>query len=246
MKSPPRQIHDDVARERVEAFIRGEDNETLVGTEKPRQADAPEARRGPAEDGDDRRFMTAGDSRRRPRDRVAPGDRRPSRRRTDRRLEAPHRRGASSPRIVERTAVPAIGRVVAARQRPAETGARRSSAALSQASYLAWPTKRRWSNRNFGQRPRPAARASAGSALRRCGAYAGYGRYLVELMRLPSPAARGARPPGPGPRCRRGPRLWREAPDGGGLIMAVGHVGSNEAVAAAIAAPRHADQRRRR
>ena len=35
MKSPPIQIHDDVARERVEAFIRGDDNETLVGTEKP-------------------------------------------------------------------------------------------------------------------------------------------------------------------------------------------------------------------
>ena len=33
MKSPPVQIHDDIARERVEAFIRGEDNETLVGTE---------------------------------------------------------------------------------------------------------------------------------------------------------------------------------------------------------------------
>jgi myo-inositol-1-phosphate synthase len=33
MKSPPRQIHDDVAHERVEAFIRGDDNETLVGTE---------------------------------------------------------------------------------------------------------------------------------------------------------------------------------------------------------------------
>jgi myo-inositol-1-phosphate synthase len=33
MKSPPVQIHDDVARLRVEAFIRGEDNETLVGTE---------------------------------------------------------------------------------------------------------------------------------------------------------------------------------------------------------------------
>jgi myo-inositol-1-phosphate synthase len=31
MKSPPLQIHDDVARERVEAFIRGEDNETLTG-----------------------------------------------------------------------------------------------------------------------------------------------------------------------------------------------------------------------
>jgi len=33
MKSPPVQIHDDVARQRVDAFIRGEDNETLVGTE---------------------------------------------------------------------------------------------------------------------------------------------------------------------------------------------------------------------
>ena len=30
-------------------------------------------------------------------------------------------------------------------------------------------------------------------------------------------------------------RLWREAPGGGGLIFAVGHVGNNEAVAAAIA-----------
>jgi myo-inositol-1-phosphate synthase len=34
MKSPPLQIHDDIARERVEAFIRGEDNETLVGNEE--------------------------------------------------------------------------------------------------------------------------------------------------------------------------------------------------------------------
>jgi myo-inositol-1-phosphate synthase len=34
MKSPPIQVHDDVARERVEAFIRGDDNETQVGTEE--------------------------------------------------------------------------------------------------------------------------------------------------------------------------------------------------------------------
>ena len=34
MKSPPLQVHDDVAHERVEAFIRGDDNETLVGTEE--------------------------------------------------------------------------------------------------------------------------------------------------------------------------------------------------------------------
>jgi myo-inositol-1-phosphate synthase len=31
MKSPPKQIHDDEAREMVEAFIRGEDNRTLTG-----------------------------------------------------------------------------------------------------------------------------------------------------------------------------------------------------------------------
>jgi hypothetical protein len=35
MKSPPIQIHDDIAFNRVEAFIRGEDSETLVGTEAP-------------------------------------------------------------------------------------------------------------------------------------------------------------------------------------------------------------------
>jgi myo-inositol-1-phosphate synthase len=34
MKSPPVQLHDDIARERVEAFIRGEDSETLTGTEE--------------------------------------------------------------------------------------------------------------------------------------------------------------------------------------------------------------------
>ena len=37
MKSPPLQVHDDVARERVEAFIRGDDNETLVGTEESKE-----------------------------------------------------------------------------------------------------------------------------------------------------------------------------------------------------------------
>jgi myo-inositol-1-phosphate synthase len=35
MKSPPHQIHDDIAFNRVEAFIKGDDNETLVGTEAP-------------------------------------------------------------------------------------------------------------------------------------------------------------------------------------------------------------------
>jgi len=47
MKSPPIQIHDDVARERVEAFIRGEDNETLDGTEAPRPVRARRAPQAP-------------------------------------------------------------------------------------------------------------------------------------------------------------------------------------------------------
>ncbi|HET7028032.1 MAG TPA: inositol-3-phosphate synthase [Candidatus Limnocylindrales bacterium] len=53
MKSPPRQIADDIARERLEAFIRGEDSETLVGAtdelEAPvrRAVAAPEPRSAP-------------------------------------------------------------------------------------------------------------------------------------------------------------------------------------------------------
>jgi myo-inositol-1-phosphate synthase len=42
MKSPPLQIHDDVARERLEAFIRGEDDATLTGAE-PEVVEAAEA-----------------------------------------------------------------------------------------------------------------------------------------------------------------------------------------------------------
>jgi hypothetical protein len=34
MKSPPIQIHDDIAHNRVEDFIRGDDSEVLDGTEK--------------------------------------------------------------------------------------------------------------------------------------------------------------------------------------------------------------------
>ena len=37
MKSPPLQIHDDIAYNRVEAFIRGDDNETLVGAEESKK-----------------------------------------------------------------------------------------------------------------------------------------------------------------------------------------------------------------
>jgi phosphatidylinositol dimannoside acyltransferase len=153
---------------------------------------------------------------------------------SDRRLEAPHRRSGSSPRIVERAALigyRAISWILATvPPKPAATLIGRAS----QLSYLAWPTKRRWSNRNFGHvlglpPDHPKVRAMA---LR---AYYGYGRYLVELMRLPtdSPEERAAMVPDLD--VVEFKRLWREAPSGGGMIFVVGHVGSNDAVAAAIA-----------
>ena len=55
----------------------------------------------------------------------------------------------------------------------------------SQAGYLLWPTKRRWSNANFGHvlglpPDDPRVRRLALTAYRR------YARYLVEAMRLES------------------------------------------------------------
>ncbi len=153
---------------------------------------------------------------------------------SDRRLEAPHRRGGASPRVLERAAVAgyrAISWVLATvPPKPAATLIGRAS----QLSYLAWPTKRRWSNRNFGHvlgLP-PDHRRVRSMALR---AYYGYGRYLVELMRLPTdtPEERAAMVPDLD--AVEFKRLWREAPNGGGMIFVVGHVGSNDAVAAAIA-----------
>lgn len=151
----------------------------------------------------------------------------------ERRLEAPHRRGGSSPRIVERIAVagyrafswilahvpPALARPVLAR--------------CSQASYLLWPGKRRWSNRNFGHvlgLP-PSDPRVRRLALR---AYGEYGRYLVELMRLPSMDPDAIADLVPDMDAEGIREVWRAAP-GGGLIFVVGHVGNNDAVAAAIA-----------
>ena len=149
-----------------------------------------------------------------------------------RQLEAPHRRGTtSSPRIVERGAVAGyrgatwllgvlphgLGRAVIGR--------------LSQASYWAWPAKRRWSNQNFGHvlgLPPNDPRVRA-LALR---AYREYGRYLVELMRLPTlpPEDVSALADIPTEAIAA---VWGDAHTG--LILTAGHVGNNEAVAAGIA-----------
>ena len=66
-------------------------------------------------------------------------------------------------------------------------------------------------------------------------AYLAYGHYLVELMRLPSMAPERIARYVPDLDAVEVKRLWQEAPGGGGLIFAVAHMGSNEAVAASIA-----------
>ncbi|MBA2701593.1 MAG: lysophospholipid acyltransferase family protein [Chloroflexi bacterium] len=159
---------------------------------------------------------------------------RPIAARGDRGLEAPHRRGSSSPRVVERLAVAGY-RTARGVLRAMPAGvAREVVGRSSQLSYLAWPTKRRWSNRNFGHvlGLAPDDRRVRALALQ---AYRGYGRYLVELMRLPSGQTDEIAALVPDLDAVEVKRLWREAPNGGGLIFAVGHVGNNDAVAAAIA-----------
>jgi phosphatidylinositol dimannoside acyltransferase len=150
-----------------------------------------------------------------------------------RRLEAPHRRGGESPRIVERLAVAGyrantwLLSTVPARIAVPVMGR------LSQASYLLWPTKRRWSNQNYGHvlglpPSDPRVRTLALQAYRE------YGRYLVEIMRLPSMKPDAIADLVPDMDAEGIREIWRAAP-GGGLIFAVGHVGNNDAVAAAIA-----------
>jgi len=173
--------------------------------------------------------VTAGDSRA---DSRSPEGHTPGASR-ERRLEAPHRRGGRSPRVVERLAVASY------------RGAERLLAVLpegptaalvglgAQLSYLAWPTKRRWSNRNFGHvlgLP-PEDRRVRATALR---AYRTYGHYLVELMRLPSMSAAEKEILVPAPDIEDLGRIWRST-EGRGLILVACHMGSNEAVGAAVA-----------
>ena len=131
---------------------------------------------------------------------------------TDRRSRHPIDAGGASPRVVERLAVlglPGDGLAAAARCRRARRRGHR--ARLSQLSYLAWPTKRRWSNRNFGHvlglpPDHPRVRADGPARLPR----------LWPLSRradAPAVACRPRRSPG-WPRASmptRSERLWRGA-----------------------------------
>ena len=131
----------------------------------------------------------------------------------------PARRGTTEDRRADRRPrLPGDGlaaRMSSRRARPA-----RSSACLRRRSYLGWPAKRRWSNANFGHvlgLPPDDPRVRR-LALR---AYREYGRYLVELMRLPS------LPPERGRPARREPRRTgcRDAPHLGGVAWRRAHPG---------------------
>lgn len=147
-------------------------------------------------------------------------------------LETPHRRVAGRQRILEKAAVTAYAVAVWVVAHVPGPVSRWVIATGSQAGYLAWPTKRRWSNANFGHvtglaPDHPRVRRLALSAYRE------YARYLVEVMQLESMTADDA-----GGRVVQADldhieASWRAS--AGGLIFALGHVGNNEAVAAAVA-----------
>ncbi|MEX2184678.1 MAG: lysophospholipid acyltransferase family protein [Chloroflexota bacterium] len=163
-----------------------------------------------------------------------PGRTRDAERSRERRLEAPHRRGGASPRVGWAASVLGFRAMswLLGVLPPGPTAAVIGRG--SQLSYLIWPTKRRWSDRNFGHvlgLP-PGDPAVRRMALR---AYYGYGRYLVELMRLPTLKPDVLAGLVPALDADEVKRIWRAAPNGGGLIFAVAHVGNNDAVAASIA-----------
>jgi lauroyl/myristoyl acyltransferase len=150
-----------------------------------------------------------------------------------RQLEAPHRRLESTPpRLVEKAAVIGYQSASAVLAFVPPAISRGVIGGVSQISYLAWPAKRRSSNVNFGHvlgLP-PSDPRVVRMALR---AYREYARYMVELMRLPSrpmeELADGIE--GDGVDLIVGD--WEGS--GRPLIVVAGHVGNNEAVAAAIA-----------
>jgi KDO2-lipid IV(A) lauroyltransferase len=169
-------------------------------------------------------------------------------------LEAPHRRVGRGKRNPEADGGTGLRRDLGLRQAPGrlvEKIAVRAYAAAtwvvahvpgplsrwvigtgSQAGYLFWPAKRRWSNANFGH---VAGLPPDDLRVRRMalGAYREYARYLVEVMHLESMSAERAGQLVAQSELDGVEAIWRRSK--GGLIFALGHVGNNEAVAAAAA-----------
>jgi len=147
-------------------------------------------------------------------------------------LEAPHRRREQGPRIVEKAAVTGYGAAVWIVAHVPARLAQWVIGTASQAGYRLWPTKRGWSNANFG---RVAGLPPDDPKVRKLalGAYREYARYLVETMRLESLSPADALSRVIQTDLDAIERAWKASP--GGLIFALGHVGNNEAVAAGVA-----------
>jgi lauroyl/myristoyl acyltransferase len=146
-------------------------------------------------------------------------------------LEAPHRRLDPGSRILEKTGVGAYRAMAWLLQRVPARPAWLVGGWVAEAGYRMWPKKREWLNANFGHvlglpPDHPAVRKLA------LAAYRNYGRYLVDLMRLP-----GVPPEKIGLLVEPGglELLEKVRADSRGLILAAAHVGNNEAVAAGMA-----------
>jgi lauroyl/myristoyl acyltransferase len=150
----------------------------------------------------------------------------------EQRLEAPHRRLEQGPRILEKSGVRLYRAAAWALGRVPQQLAAGVVGGLFQLSYRLWPAKRHWSNDNFAHvlglpRDHPRVRRLA------LAAYREYGRYIAELMRLPQLPPEAVGRLVADHELDGIERIWRGSK--GGLILAVGHVGNNEAVAAGVA-----------
>jgi len=147
-------------------------------------------------------------------------------------LEAPHKRKDPGSRLLEKVAVRAYAAAVWTVAHVPASIARWVIGTGSQAGDLFWPTKRRWSNANFGHvlgLP-PEDRRVRRLALR---AYREYATYLVDVMRLETQPGEVAAARVDQSDLDHIEETWKASD--GGLIFAVGHVGNNEAIAAAVA-----------
>ena len=147
-------------------------------------------------------------------------------------LEAPHRRKEQGPRILEKLAVAGYATATWVVAHVPGRLARWVIGTGSQAGYLVWPAKRQWSNANFGHvlgLPPDDPRVRR-LALR---AYREYATYLVETMHLETQDRETAAARVIQADLDHIETTWKAS--SGGLIFTVGHVGNNEAIAAAVA-----------
>ena len=217
MKSPPQQIHDDIALQPGRGVHprRGQrDARRDRGADCPKAEQGDQAAEGEGEGGG-RHPVTAGE----PTQRAG--------------LEAPHRRAPRAfSRLTERTAVTAYRSTAWVLGRTPEAATRGVLGVLSEGSYLLWPARRRVSDLNFSRVLRTTPDDPAVRRLARR-AYRTYARYLTELMRLPTMPIDDIVAMTEAEGVERLAADWRAS--GKGLIVIAPHVGNNEVAAAGIA-----------